>query len=396
MAIEIAFAILTALLAGAGAAEYILHHMRLRKVPLRIHVNGTRGKSSVARLIAAGLRAGGIRTCAKTTGTLARFIMPDGSEFPVFRPSRANVIEQVRIVAAAVANGCDALVIECMALQPYLQWLSEARMIKATHGVITNARPDHLDIMGPSEEDVPLALAGMVPCRGVLFTAEQRHLGVLVQAAQDRESEVVAVGEQDVEGICEEDLAGFSYIEHAENLALALKVCGALGVECRTALEGMWAAAPDPGVMRNHELSFFGRRIVFVNAFAANDPESTRRIWEMALDSYPELERRIMVFNCRADRVDRSLQLGRASANWRRAHRVVLMGDGTHVFARAAAGAGMEPTQVVYADDHSVAQIFETIIEVAGSAALVVGMGNIGGQGMDLARHFRNRSIVEA
>ena len=226
----------------------------LRRIPVRVHVNGTRGKSSVTRLIAAGLRAGGLRTCAKTTGTLARFIMPDGREFPVFRPVHTNILEQLRIVRAAEANGAEALVVECMALQPYLQWLSEARMVRATCAVITNARADHLDVMGPTEQDVALALA--------------------------------------------------------------LRVCEALGVERDTALRGMHAAAPDPGAMLVHELDFFGRRVVPVNAFAANDPESTERLWLMASDRYPELTRRVAVFNCRADRTDRSRQLGQALAAW--------------------------------------------------------------------------------
>ena len=34
-----------------------------------VHVNGTRGKSTVCRLIEAGLRAGGLRVFCKTTGT---------------------------------------------------------------------------------------------------------------------------------------------------------------------------------------------------------------------------------------------------------------------------------------------------------------------------------------
>ncbi len=42
------------------------------------------------------------------------------------------------------------------------------------------------------------------------------------------------------------DLAGFSYTEHAENLALALAVCAELGIDRQTALGGMWRAAPDP------------------------------------------------------------------------------------------------------------------------------------------------------
>ena len=51
--------------------EFLVHQRILRRIPVRIHVNGTRGKTSVARLIAAGLRAGGKRVYAKTSGTVA-------------------------------------------------------------------------------------------------------------------------------------------------------------------------------------------------------------------------------------------------------------------------------------------------------------------------------------
>jgi len=129
-----------------GLREGLLHRRNLSRIPIRIHVNGTRGKSSVVRLIAGGLREGGVVTCAKTTGTLARMILPDASEYQVFRPAGANVIEQVRIVSAAASYGAQAIVAECMALQPQLQWLCESRFLKATHGVITNARADHLDV----------------------------------------------------------------------------------------------------------------------------------------------------------------------------------------------------------------------------------------------------------
>ena len=41
----------------AGYVEASNHRRIIAAIPLRIHVNGTRGKSSVTRLIAAGLRA---------------------------------------------------------------------------------------------------------------------------------------------------------------------------------------------------------------------------------------------------------------------------------------------------------------------------------------------------
>src|SRR5262245_53156976 len=56
------------------------HRRHLRAVRLRIHVAGTRGKSTTTRLIAAGLRAGGCKVLAKTTGSEPRLILPDGFE----------------------------------------------------------------------------------------------------------------------------------------------------------------------------------------------------------------------------------------------------------------------------------------------------------------------------
>jgi poly-gamma-glutamate synthase PgsB/CapB len=322
-------------------------------------------------------------------------ILPDGTEYPVFRPAKANVIEQIRIVEAAVEVDAEALVVECMALIPYLQWLSESRLIRATHGVITNAREDHLDVMGPTERDVATALLGMVPPGGRLFTAERDHLDLFAAVAADRKCELTAVGEDEVGRITPLDLAGFSYVEHAENVALAVRVCTDLGVPRATALRGMWEARPDPGAMTAHEMDFFGRRINFVNGFAANDPESTERIWQMALQRYPDVEKRIAIFNCRADRPDRSDQLGRAVVSWPPADHYVLIGSGTYIFARAATAAGLNPLKLFFAEDRPVAEIFESIVELTGKTSLVMGMANIGGIGLDVVRYFANRSTLK-
>jgi len=379
----------TGILILGGVLELAMHRRRLTKIPTRIHVNGTRGKSSVARLIAAGLRAGGIRTCCKTTGTLPRMILPDGSEYPVFRPARANVIEQLRIVDAASDVEAEALVLECMALIPYLQWLTEAKMVRATHGVITNAREDHLDVMGPGERDVALALAGMTPYDARMYTAERDYLDVFEQSSADRGTELIAITEEDVAKVTPLDLAGFLYVEHAENVALALRICEDLGVDRSTALRGMWEAKPDPGAMTAHEMDFFGRQINFINGFAANDPESTERIWDLALERYPDVERRIAIFNCRVDRPDRSQQLGEAILRWKPAD---YYGTGTYIFARAATRAGLNPLKLVFAEGYRVEEIFETIVELSGKTALAMGMANIGGVGLETVRYFANRS----
>ena len=59
--------VLWAVLVSYFIVEFILHRRVLRRIPVRIHVNGTRGKTSVVRLIAAGLRAGGKKVYAKSS-----------------------------------------------------------------------------------------------------------------------------------------------------------------------------------------------------------------------------------------------------------------------------------------------------------------------------------------
>jgi len=381
-------------LALAGVLEYRAHVLRLNSIKVRVHINGTRGKSSVTRLVAAGLRAGGLRTFAKTTGTLPRMIMDTGVEFPVYRPSKANIIEQLRIVALAASEGADALVVECMALQPYLQSLTELKMIRATIGVITNARADHLDVMGPGERDVALALLGSTPVGGVLCTAERDYLPEFEAACEDRGTRLVAVGEVEADAIGDDQMARFVYREHKENVALALRICEEAGIASEVAFEGMVGAKPDSGAMMEYQVDFFGRDLLFINGFAANDPESSERIWRMALRKHSGYTRRIMVLNCRGDRPDRSRQLGEVVPSWPRADHYVVMGTGTYVFVRFAGEGGLDPGDITYGEGLSTEGLFEAIVAVCGERSLIMGLGNIGGGGLDLVAHFRNRRVL--
>jgi gamma-polyglutamate synthase len=385
-------ALCVALLVGLGAFEYTRLLRHRASIPIRIHVNGTRGKSSVVRLIAAALRAHGVRTYAKTTGSLPRLIGPDGTEVPVFRPGLTNVIEQVRILAMAARDGAEALVLECMALQPQLQSLSELRILRATHGVITNAWPDHLDVMGPTGGDVAAALLGTCPVRAVLFTGEREYTGLFEAACADRGSRLVCVGPEQAAAVSDAELARFAYLEHRENVALALAVSAELGVPREVALAGMVAAEPDAGALREWQVDFFGRRVVFVNGFAANDPVATERVWKLALARHPGCEARIMVINCRQDRTDRSRQLGEALPGWPRADHYFLVGSGTHALARSATRAGLPAAALVPLEGEPSTGVFEELMGAAGRDGLIVGAGNISGQGFELVRAFRIRA----
>jgi poly-gamma-glutamate synthase PgsB/CapB len=388
-------AIATGGLLSLGAAESTFHQRSLRKIPIRIHVAGTRGKSSVTRLLAAGLRGAGLSTAAKTTGTLPRMILPEAREVPVFRPTKANIIEQKRIVSTASALNVDALVIECMALNPKFHWISENKLIRATHGVITNVRADHLDVMGPTDGHVARCLAGMIPVNGSVFTAEARHLDIIETAAKDRGSRCISIRRKEIEAITRDELSRFRYIEHAENVALCLRILHALGIDRETALAGMWRTNPDPGALTAHTIDFFGRTIVFVNGFAANDPVSTKMIWERSVAQYQTSKEIIAVFNMRGDRPERTIQLARESDYWHSADKVILLGSGAYAFARLASQANVDSGKFVFADFDRVDEIFESIISECGHSSLVIGMGNIGGLGLPLVNYFKNRANLK-
>ena len=381
-------------LVGFFFIESQWHRYILRRIPVRVHVNGTRGKTSMVRLIAAGLRAGGKRAYAKTSGTLTSVTNAKGIEFPVFRFSQPNIIEQLRVIRRLYRSRPEVIVIECMALQPRFQSLTETHMVRSTHGVITNARRDHLDIMGPTDRDVALALAGSVPVKAKLYTAERDFLDVFETAAQDRGTTLHQVSDAEIESVTEAELGEFQYSEHSENVALALLVCNELGVPRDIALQGMMQLTPEPGAAQIHRLNYHGRELLFVNAFAANDPESTRRIWEQTVEHYGDEYRRIAVINCRADRPQRSAEIAVAASAWSRTDHFIVIGTGTILFLRAANRMGISPERLTVKEASAPADVVETILEVSGKRAIVVGMANIKGAGGAVSRFFANRAIA--
>ena len=134
--------------------EKFYHKKSLKNIPIRIHVNGARGKSSVTRLIASGLRAGNLKTYAKTTGTTPRIIDDKGQDIVIHRLRSASIGEQIKLLRYFSKKNPDALVMECMAVNPQYQWISEHKIVQSTLGVITNVRPDHLDEMGSTNKEI--------------------------------------------------------------------------------------------------------------------------------------------------------------------------------------------------------------------------------------------------
>ena len=291
----------------AGILEYQFHLKSLSLIPLRIHVNGTRGKSSVTRLVAAGLREGGLRTFAKTTGTAPRVIDSEGKDRIIHRLRLPSIGEQVRLLRYFSVQKPDAVVIECMAVQPQYQWIAEHKMVKSHIGVITNVRPDHLDEMGPTEEDVAYSLCNTVPVNSVLITGEDQKPNILREVAKQNSTRFIKSDESSIQ---KKELDGFSYMEHPSNIAVALDVCKQVGVNRSTALKGMHKVQPDAGALVAWNLDIDNKNIRFVNGMAANDPVSTLQIWNFISERFvTDEETTCIFFNSRDDRPVRTRQM---------------------------------------------------------------------------------------
>ncbi|PKL26411.1 MAG: poly-gamma-glutamate synthase PgsB [Spirochaetae bacterium HGW-Spirochaetae-3] len=267
------------------------HRRNLRKIPLRILVNGTRGKSSVVRLVAGILREAGYVTIAKTTGSDARIIGDDGSERPVSRPFGPRLTEQKSLARYAAERHADALVVECMAVRPESQMVMQRHLVRATIGVITNVRVDHVEEISRTLDETAEALALTIPQDGVLITTDPRFKEYGRRVA-------VVNGSSATPDI----LGRFSYPVFAENVSLALRVAEEIGIDREVALRGMLRAAPDIGVQRVCEIPFATFRVVIVNAFAANDVSSTLMAWEAAVERTDNDLPVVLLYNNREDR----------------------------------------------------------------------------------------------
>ncbi len=368
-------------------AERARHERRLARIPIRVHVNGTRGKSGVTRLIAAALRRSGIPTVAKTTGGAPVLILPDGSEETIRRHSPANIQEQLRVVARAERLGARAVVVECMALDPALQLVSETAMIRSTVGVITNVRPDHFEVMGEILDDAAGALSGTIPMGGVLVTGDHRYFPFFSEAAARKGSRAVLACAPGVVGDGEDACRGVGFFP--ENAEIARSVCRELGLDpdvVDRCVDDADASGEGAGVFR---IPVGGKTVHFLDAFAANDVESTRILQERAMARGACPRPWIALFNNRADRPLRMKSFADDLLAGSPYDLIAVTGEGCGLARRYFRGK-VKDREIVVLSGGSPHRLLGGLARNADwEECTVVGMGNEKWGGRSLSRLFR-------
>ncbi|MGW8265416.1 MAG: Mur ligase family protein [Longimicrobiales bacterium] len=284
---------------------------RLRRwsdaIPVRIAVTGTRGKSSVVRMLAAALREDGWRVVAKTTGAEAALILPDGSERPVRRRGRPSILEQVGVVGLAARLRADALVAEVMSVHAENHRVEGRRILRPHLVLATNFRVDHVEAQGRTGAEVAEVLALGVPAGGRALVPEgawEEAFAARVRAEGGSLGKVAA----GTSGM------GPDRLDWSPNLDLVLAAARELGVEESVSMKGVRDARMDIGQARawRYPARGGGEAWRVVNCFAANDPESTLLAYDRVFgaeggEGDGPSGKPVGLLSLRGDRGDRSL-----------------------------------------------------------------------------------------
>src|SRR3989449_8710536 len=338
-----------AILAGVFAGfvrEYVADSKSIAKIPTRIRVTAIRGNATTTRLIGAALRYHGWRVVTKTTGKAARLIDPEGIERGIRgHHEQPNLREQPRIIESVEDDGCaDAIVFECMSIRPK-SIISESKFVISTISVITNVRADHLDLMGPSLEDVAWNLSGIVPSNGVVVTAEKKYIPIIRKRADEKNAKTI---EEDPDRVPDENISNFSYLIFKENIAIALRVCELLKVPPDEALKGMLDAKPDPGLTRILNGMIANHNVRLIAAFGVNDVDSTRLVFQELSRRRVIEEQGVLVgmFHAREDRVTRTLEFAQLMARMP-FEKILVVGEMTNLFVGQATREGYAKEKIV-------------------------------------------------
>lgn len=344
-----------------------------------IHVNGIRGKSTVSRLIDAGVRAGGYKVFTKITGTSSRIIDTFNVEREINRKGKANIKEQIKTINWAYREGAEVLITECMAVKPEYQYICENKILHADINIITNVREDHLDEMGKSLDEIASSLANTIPTNGAIFTSDEKYFDFFKREAIKKNSKVF---------INREEKEEYWEIDFPSNVALALEVCKYIGIDEKKALEGMKNYHRDPGVLKVLLYKNRENKIYFINAMAANDPNSTEIIIDRLSKKDYWNNKRYLLVNNRGDRVSRWEQyISFVKKIDKKFDKILISGENRELFQKYLLKEKIAKEKIEIVGNASDFDSIEKDI-------LILAVGNICGNGEKIVDYFEERGEV--
>jgi len=357
--------------------ESLIIKKSVTTLQLRIHVNGTRGKSSVTEYIAAGLLKGYPEVMSKVTGVVPT-VSINGKDQVLGRSGVARVQEQFDIIKKAARKNVNSLVLECMSITPDLQRL-ESRIFKPHIYVITNIRDDHRESMGMSLETQAQSICDAIPENSTVVTNETRFLKLIQENAGKKDSRVVIPDK--LETILKNKLPPGVF---SENVSLAMTVCDLAGVGDTLAGEGIIDRISQ-NISPFFQISNGEKKIDFLNAFSANDVDSTRSFIDFWKEKSGYCGKFSVILNTRDDRPLRTDQFVLWIVSILPSVQKIFI-TGTH-YLRAKSllrkrGVNRDCIHIWKRAD--IDTIKKNLLDTVPDRSMVVGLGNIGGDGKQI------------
>lgn len=378
-----------AILLYLGIKEKKKNEENLKEIPLRINVNGIRGKSTATRLITGVLSNANYKVVGKTTGTSPRMIYWNKKEEEVIERNflGANIKEQIKVINKAREVGAEALVCECMAVRPEYQSVYQNDIFKSNITVIVNVLEDHLDVMGPTTDEIALAFSETIPYNGYLVVDNGPYVEYFDEICKQRNTKLVVADNSKIpEGLIKK----FKYTIFEDNISLALAVAEILDIDKETAFEGMLQANPDPGAATINPIEHGNYVSNFVNGFAANEPESTLAIWDKIKDTIPNTDNPIILFNGRGDRIDRTNQFVNDCFPYLDNATLIGIGEGIECIQNAIDDGKLDNlNEYIDLSDFEIDELIEELYSMMNNR-VIYGIGNIHGQAEILLQKMCN------
>ncbi|MBU5336480.1 hypothetical protein [Intestinibacter bartlettii] len=184
----------------------------VEKVPIRISVNGIKGKSIITKLITNILMEAGYKVIGKT-----------------LEKSESN--DELTIIKNAVDLEVEALVCESADVKSDSKKISKFKKLDENIVVITDISEDYVDI----DDSIVRSFADIIPYEGYLITINSNYVNYFRKIAGERDTKVTVA---DTSKITAEYLSLFDDVS-VENIAIAIAVGQVLKIDEKTCLRGM-------------------------------------------------------------------------------------------------------------------------------------------------------------
>ncbi len=377
------------LLIACLVIENFVHSRRLKRIPMRITVSGTRGKTSIVRTLASVFRCHGIRVLAKTTGSEATYILPDGKEEAIKRRGKTTILEQKKLIRKAVKLNAQCVLTEIMSIHPECHTIETHKIIKPEFTILSNIRADHIHLAGKTKEELSTYFLNDIYRGSQVLIHENEINEYMVSGVTKIQANLFTVNKDAVQEL--KISASASKRHLSENLDLVYTASKQFGIDNESITTGIENARLDIGSLEIFRFEEGEKEVFFVNSFAANEPESTMKLVNKTLLIMGKDHTvKAGLLALRSDRGERSRQWldYLLECEDHCFHPLFLTGAHSRILHR-----NIEGSEIIRGRDPGC--ITRAILSACDTGTLVFGMGNFHGVGKRMVEYWKDEGLTK-